>query len=645
MNWKLLLIALSLAVGISARPAEDVESTVSVATITDKALPEVTTSITERTSTTTEAATTRKLTTNAPAIESTLPTIRYLIANMPTKPTNARKKYANNYANLITKYTLNNNRITSSANGINNNVSSSNSNNIFAAMNSIVVDSSLPVATVASSATTSNSSSKPIVFIDNDDVNPTIVDPTITTRRAFVPLRGNLGGGTWSNYNLEKPKIVPTRKKKPVIHKIISKWSDGPSELYNLHGDDSPITAQSTVINDLKDNLMQTAFSPGIITTQSFGFDQLPAILGHQLFSQQTTYRPPTSSIKVIQLWEKRPGSTDAPKTNCRKVKIKLKNKIGNKNEMSSKEICDDVEIQVNNNIDNMNTQHASTTEDYVFNNDKFEDSASNSDSDYESSEKQEVVDTESPIIVNSITEITRPVNSNVGTLKLGDKEKDKKKKKKKPGSGLASQIGGGGIGGGGDDDEDVGIGIGGGEDGAGVGVGTMMVTMMTMMAVFNPLNFGVWGIILAPMAAMLFAGMCYGMYHYMHHGGKSEWPALPAWPPSNHWPKPQEIIIRNKINHSPIPIKVMHLHKHAAAPPPPSMIYSEPIETYGPPISPYKSHPITMNQPPKSYGEPPIDTYHPSAPSGGPYKRKSNFRRRRPLPGPSKNSYKFKLL
>lgn len=635
MNWKLLLIALSLAVGISARPAEDVESTVSVATITDKVVPEVTKSTIERISTTTEAVTSRKLTTLAPVTETALPTVRYLIANMPTKPTNARKKYANNYANLITKYTLNNIRITSSSDG--NNASSNNSNML--AIHDFVVDSSLPVATVASSATTSNSSSKPLVFIDHFDTNPTVADPTITTRRAFVPM----DAGTWSNYNLEKPKIVPTRKKKPVIHKIISKWSDNPNEFYNLHSD-SPISTQNTVINSLKDNLMQSAFSPGIITAESFGFDQLPALLGQQLFSQQTTYRPPTPAINIIQLYKKRPASVDAPKNNCRRVKINLKNKIGNKNEMASKEICDDVDINVNNDIKNVNTQQAkpaTTTADYEFNNDKFEDSASNSD--YESSEKQENIDTESPIIVNSITEITRPVNT-VGSLKIGDK--DKKKKKKKPS--LASQIGID------EDEEEGGIGgiggIGGmGGEGEG-GIGTMMVTMMTMMAVFNPLNFGVWGIVMAPMAAMLFGGICYGMYQYMHHdhGSKHGWPAVP-WPAL---PKPQEIIIRNKINHSPIPIKVMHLHKHAR--PPPFIVSGE---SYGPPMTPYKSPPksygepveihgpIMMSEPPKSYGEPPVDSYQPSAPSGGPYKRKSNVRRFKPLPGPSTNSYKFKLL
>jgi hypothetical protein len=292
---------------------------------------------------------------------------------------------------------------------------------------------------------------------------------------------------------------------------------------------------------------------------------------------------------------------------------------------MSSKEICDDIDILVANDIDNKNIQvpaTTTTTEEYEFNNDKFEDSASNSD--YDSSEKQEDIETENPIIVNSITQITRPLNTK-GTLKGGDK--DKKKKKKKPGSGsqLASQVGDGDAD---DEEEDCGDNCG-----EAPSVGTMMMGMMTMMAVFNPLNFGVWGIVLAPMAAMLFGGICYGMYHYTQHKEKS-WPSHPPpWPAP--WPKPQEIIIKNKINHSPIPIKVMHLHKHSAAPPP--MIIPDHIEIHGPPMSPYKSKPH------KSYGEPPSD-YHPSAPSGGPYKRKSNIPQK-PLPGPSNNSYKFKLL
>lgn len=611
MNWKLLLIALSLIVGSSARPAEESTS------VESSTLPEATTIVLEKSTTTAPVEvttkklvkTTEKLTsptpTTAPATETPVAsTVRYLIANMPTKPTNVRQKYANNYANLITKYTINNNRIVSS-------VDSSNSNDIVT-LHGVVVDSSLPVATVASSATTSNSSSKPLVFVDAD------INPTITTKRAFFSVNDR-----WSNYNVEPPRVSTTRRRKPVIHKIISKWSDNPNVVYNLHGDGSLITTQASEINQLQDQLVQNSFGPMLISN----VNQLPSFIGQQILPHTTTYRPTKRPVTNVK---KRPA-----KNNCRRVKIKLGNGVKNNNGFSSKENCDDINIHINNKVHNANTQTTSSG-DYTFpNNDKFEDSATD---EYESYEKN---GNEEPQVVTALSQIQQ----NDESLKFGDKDKDKNKikRKKKPGSSAAQT-----------DDSD-------GDD-AGAGVGSMVMTMMTMMAIFNPLNFGVWGVIMAPMAAMLFGGICYGMYNFMHHPMK-------GWSPQPQpaaWPKPQEIIIRNKIRHSPIPIKIMHLHKHAQQPP--KYIVADPMDSYGPPAMPYSppknygpppadsygppmntnSHgpPVVMKSPPKTFGEPPawMDNYHPSAPSGGPYKRKSSSLSKRPM-GPSKNSYKFKLL
>lgn len=601
MNWKLLLIALALVVGISARPTEESQATEQNASI------ETTTFITETPSTI--PAVTKKLTKAPEKVttpKSTTTTVRYLIASMPTKTTNVRHKYPNNYANLITKNNLINNRIISS-----------NNSNKYVTLHDVVVDSSLPEATavVTSSSTTSNSSSKPLVFVDAD-----LGSQTMTTNRAFVPLKG--GGGTWSNYNLEKLKIVPTRPKKPVIHKIISKWSDNPNEVFKIHGNEnSLITTQTTMVNNLKDNLMQSAFNPGTVT---INFDDLPAIWGQQFLNPQTTTFKP-SSIKSVVI--KRPiGVT---KSNCKKLKIKFANGLTNTNELSSKEICDGINIQIDNKIENMNSQ--TTTADYeIPNNDKFEDSAIHEE--YDSDEKQEIfteVETQKPLI-------TKPS----GSLKGGGNKNKDKKKKKKPGGTIASQIDGD------DDDDDDGS-----TPGAGTDVGSMVMTMMTMMAVFNPLNFGVWGIILAPMAAMLFGGICFAMYNFMHHpiAKQPNWPAHPPW--IDPWPKPQEIIIKNRIKHSPIPIKVMHLHKHDKKPP--QMIFSEPVDSYGPPIMSYSPHRPMMKRPQKSYGEPPqfygeppmmIDDYYPSAPAGGPYRRISYSPFRRTMK-PTRNSYKFQLL
>lgn len=585
MNWKLLLIALSLIVGVSARaaPTERVEVSES-----STATPEASTLLTEKPTSATTSTLAPTTVTDAPS------TVRYFMASLqPTKRTNAHHKYANNYANLITKYTLNNNRIMG-------NVSSNNSN-MFVTLHGVVVASSLPDASLASSA--SNSSSRPLVFVDADNVNP-----TITTKRAFVPLKEN-NGGSWANYNVEVPKVVTTRPKRPIIHKIISKWSDNPNVVFNLHGDESLITTQASQINELTDQLVQNAFRPGLFTSTSF--DQLPAILG-QLYLT-TTVRPPTVTNKA-----KKPST----KNNCKRVKIKFGNSQKNVNEFGSKENCNDINIEIDNKIENINT--IATTNDYeTLNNDKFEDSTNGG---YDSSEKQqedsvEVV-TDSPQIVHSIAQIARPGN-NKGTSEGSSKHK-KKKRKKPSGAASASQI---------DDD-------GGDEDGgddSGTDMGSMMMTMVTMMAVFNPLNFGVWGVVLAPMAAMMFGGICFAMYHFKNNQKQPLWPSHPPWA-LDPWPKPQEIIIRNKIKHSPIPIKVMHLHK--SAPPPSKIYFSEPMESHGPPLMPYS--PPHHSNPPKSYGEPPVDSYHPSAPSGGPYRKSQEHFRR---PRPTKNSYKFKLL
>lgn len=563
MNWKLLLVAFSLILGISARPAEETtpeSSTISVPTSTD--LP---------------------ITKPAPTAEST--TARYLIASLPTKPTNSRNKYVNNYANIITKHTLNHriSNLTVESGDANN-------SNMSVSVHGVVVSSFVPEPTAVSSAVTSNSSSRPLVFLD--------ADSTITTRRAFI--------GSWSNYNIERPKVPQQQqqRKKPVIHKIISKWSDNPNEVFNLHGG-NPL--QATEITHLKDHLVQNAF--GGVT------------------HHYTTYRPSNPSVtNVVTVLKQKPVKASVIKR-CKKVKIKLGNDIDNQNFFSSKEDCDDVKIEIANKVHNVNK--VETTTDGFLNNDKFEDA---SDSDYDSAEGEKngglvEVDSQVPQIINSITQIKKP-KPKPGSSKetaAANILKGGQKKKKKPQS--ANQI----------EEED-------GDGGA--STGSMVMTMMTMMAIFNPLNFGVWGIILAPMAAMLFGGICFAGYHVMNH------PAMKQQRLSPH-----EIVIKNKIRHSPIPIKVMHLHKHQAQPQ--KHIISEPVESYGPPemVTPpwstlpskYTNGPqFVVRRPMTSYGEPPaiIDDYLPSAPAGGPY-RKSNAgpKKSQPMKKPTKNSYKFKLL
>lgn len=606
MNWKLLLIALTLIVGIAARPAE--ESLSETTTLKDQ--PETSTILI---ASTTETATKKVETTTSSATQSSStvapPASRYLISNMPTKPTNVRNKYANNYANLITKHTLSN-----SSN------LSLNDSSLFVTFQAVVGETLLPLATTTSS------------HVDSTESN---VDSTSTTLRSFPPTRTQK---PWVNFKLEVPTVETQRPKKPVIHKIISKWSDNAQDVYNFNAQ-NPLLATQTVNH----------------------FDQLPAIYGQQLIHPHTTTHRPTTPPKVnviVVSKKKRPTKNSTKiKDNCKKVRIKVGNKFLNKN-TNSKENCD-INIDINTKLHNVNSQ--TTTSDYNFpNNDKFEDNIN--DADYDSGEKTHQAEDDGVEVVTSLTQVSKPGAD--GSVKLGDTgDKNKKRKKKK------HELG---------------------DDGS--GIGSMVMTMMTMMAIFNPLNIGVWGVVFAPMAAMLFGGMCVAMYQFMHHPMTKQ---PQSWPAS----KPQEIVIRNKIKHSPIPIKVMHLHKHAASPPkmyvsepmdaygpPPMEIYGPPIDSYkpppiitsygppskphSPPITSYRppskplsppitsygappmSHaPISVKQPSKSYGEPPADSYFPVAPSGGPYKRKSNIKVKKPGLKPptrltkAKNSYKFKLL
>ena len=646
MNWKLLLIALTLIVGNSARPADETSTeapkltTLAATTITEKSTPtEAITKKVEATSTTTE----------------TLPTIRYFFATMATKPTNSANKYVNNYANLITKHNFHlykNSNLTLESGDIN-----SNNSNMFVNVKGVVVGSSLPEAIVLSTATTSNSSSKPIVFID--------VDPTITTRRAFVTT-----GGSWANYNVERPNSHPTRRKKPVIHKIISKWSDNPHEVFNLYGGQSLAAAtQASEIYDLTHHLVENSFKPSQTpfsttykpsrttkrpgTTKLYGTTKRPFTTRRPITHFYTTVKkqaPKTTTRKPPT--KKPPIKHSTIKTNCKKIKIKLGSTLANQNGFTSKEDCESINIEIDNKLHNVNGGNIPSDDYKIPHNDKFEDV---SDSDYDSAEGQKQttggefggtatgnaevtatgnaevagngevdvtgegdVDLTGPDFINSINQIFKP--------NMKKKKKAKKNKKKKQTAGQ-QQI----------DETD-----------EGGDVGSMVMTMMTMMAIFNPMNFGVWGIILAPMAATLFGGIVVATYSFMKNAPIKYGHGPPAWP------HPQEIVIKNRIKHSPLPIKIMHLHKHASSPH--KLMYAEPLESYGPPYmmdhykSPSKnSHgPPTHSEPPRSYGEPPIvNDYHPSAPSGGPYKRKSNYRRlRKPFSvRTTKNSYKFRLL
>lgn len=411
MNWKLLLIALScVIVGISARPADEtkpIEITQPPTTATAAA-----TTREEKPTTTTKIATSQ---TEA----SPTTTIRYLQAIMPTKPTNSysKLKYANNYANLITKYTISNKHN-------NRNVSSDNSN-MYVNLHGVVVGSSLP--SVKTSETTSNSSSRPIVFIDAD----VTTTQKATTKREY-PMKINVAN-SWPNYASHDDNLISTSAhRKPVIHKILSKWSDNPQDVFLGNQDNnkiSPVFSTRPIPNpmldeeDLKNNLFQNVILPEIITASSFnGLGQI----GHDVLLNPF---PPTTATTFTSTKTNRPPHNS--NTKCKTTRIKIGNKVVNQMDFNSKENCEEYNIQIHNDL--KNNAIAPTTnyeeDDYHFGvNDKFQDSLTT-----DSSEKSPnaVMSDDIPMVVNSITDIKSPLGYTKNSNKKN--EKVKKHRKKRP--------------------------------------------------------------------------------------------------------------------------------------------------------------------------------------------------------------------
>lgn len=591
MNWKLSLIGLCLVVGIFARPADETPQVKVEATTTAQLAVETTNltekSITEALKETTTVASKPK--TDAPT------TVRYLQQlnlNQQTKLTNSRSKYANNYANLITKHTLNRQTFVNNTKGNSKLTVDNLSFNVTSSIggNKINANESAMPTISSSSSVTSNSSSRPLVFVDAD---------VTTTKRAFIALNSAIN--TWPNYNLEESGTFPPIKKKPIIHKIISKWSDNPHDVFDLHAASNQepfISSQQAQITELSNQLVQSAFNNRIPTTST---NVLPLTIGQQLIhehqhiaSTSASTRKPvkkissrkpiviSSTVNNLLMNVKKP--TKAPtKNNCL---IKIGNKV-----ISNYDDCK--RYQIDNKIDS--TKYHSSQE--------YDDSPVGfqveTEPDFPTAPGGGNPSIPSGGIPGGDVPSARP-SSGSYPAEESNKGKHKKKNKNKQG---------------------------------GTDVGSMVITMMTMMAVFNPLNFGVWGIAFAPMAAMLLGGACFAMYHYMNYHPK---PVVWHAPHHHHqpWQKGQEIVIRNKIKHSAIPIKVTHLHKHTAQPQSHQHSHGPPVHEYSPPWESYDAI--------KSFGEPPSD-YFPSAPNGGPYtRRKSNVRKRVQRPT---NPFRFKLL
>lgn len=641
MNWKLLFVALTCAiVGISARPADETKPI----------------EITQVPTTATAAATTREdkstTTKSPPAVTSpTTTTIRYLQASMmPTKPTNSKLKYSNNYANLITKYTLLNNQNYNHNN--NRNVSSDNSNKYVTLHDVVVAGSSLPSLANTlirpATETTSNSSSKPIVFLSADD---TTTSKSTTKREYHPPLKFNVVSPWPSEFDYANNLLQTTSRpnnRKPVIHKILSKWSDNPHDVFvgnkNDYSDEKDFTIFSTrwpkphpQVDDLTHNLYQNVILPDLVASSSFnGMGQV----GHDIMMNPLGTVPPPSIFKNVN----KNNSPSRP-TNCKTTKIKVGNHIVNG--LASKENCDDIELQIENSIhqnsnNNANAVTESSNEEmYDFSiNDKFQDVLGFNVNSQSTEKTNAVLSEDIPMIVNSINEIRQPL----AVLPQTSLKNDRKKKKKKPQS--ANQI---------DYEDDGGfptmIPTSFPDDGGDGGdIGSMMMTMVTMMAIFNPLNFGVWGFVIAPFAAVLLAGFAYGLYHV---AGMKEIVKQVGY---SH---PQEVIVKNKILHSPIPIKIVHKHLQqaptAAAPhfviAPPMHSYGPPSQSYGPSLSDSYGVPEMfmdaydhymrqksnskgskgkkrMHTKNKHFAEPPMEAHYPTAQAGFvPHKRRIKYR------------------
>lgn len=604
MNWKLLLIGLSLVLGIFARPADEMPTPQArVEATTAAQLTVETTNLTEKSIT--EAL--KETTTIASKPKTDAPTtVRYLQQINLNQQTNSRSKYANNYANLITKHTINRQKFANNTKG-NSKITVENlSFNVTSMVggNNKINANEIAKPTIPSSSVNSNSSSRPLVFVDAD---------ITTTKRAFIALNGGVNKGTWSNYNLEESGTYPPMKKKPVIHKIISKWSDNPNDVFNLHeaSNQEPfISSHQAQLTELSNQLVQSAFNNRIPTTSSS--NALPLTIGQQLLHEHQHMSSTSTSTRkpVKKISSRKPIIVSSTVNNLlmnmkkpTKAPLKFKNncliKIGNK-VISNYDECK--RYQINNKIDS--TKYHSSQE---YGDDSPVGFQIETEPDFPTAPGSFPSSPGGGLppggsVPGGDVPSARP---STGSYPAQESSKGKHKKKNKKG---------------------------------GTDVGSMVITMMTMMAVFNPLNFGVWGIAFAPMAAMLLGGACFAMYNYMNYHPK---PAVWHDPHHHHhhpWQKGQEIVIRNKIKHSPIPIKVTHLHKHATQPQPQHQqhhSHGPAVHEYSPPWESYDSI--------KSFGEPPSD-YFPSAPSGGPYtRRKSNMRKR--VQRPINNPFRFKLL
>lgn len=420
----------------------------------------------------------------------------------------------------------------------------------------------------------------------------------------------NFPANKWSSYNVGQP-LTDNKphnvNNKPVIHKIISKWSDNPNVVFG-YGDTTkyPQHQSQAHINDLTNQLMITAFTP----THTY-FDDLPSVYGQQLMHSQNNKYPslvtkaPPVSNKVSILSQRPNRYKDYQPTPTRYQSLVSVSglldpieSVKNANKYSGEDGIKITKIKTKIDCKSKYKKHKKDG----CKEDEHEDDKGQIDDKLEQQpeleEHQQEVDfsdedkdgiivvEESPPIKQEAQELSDPVGGTgielrplnlpgvLGTLNQLGSSGNQGVRRPFSGSGLS------------DKNDGILSNLGGGHHGkkkkkgkptvgeegevATQDMGTMMATVIIIMAIFNPMNFGVWGLIFAPMAATMFGGICLVLYYVLkspnpspsHNSGWSSYMNPP-------------IVIREK--HSPIPIQITHLHKYKK---PPVHIYSKP-ETY----------------------------------------------------------------
>ena len=669
MNWKLLLIALLVA-GISARPAdetttsqtdvpaksEEISSTIKVKPVSTTARLSSTTTTPSSRSESSESST---VASSSESSESTSTSSEALTSvssedSSPTRRTNDRYLLGNSRHKLANSYRSR--YLVSSNNKYNRGLIKNNkliNSNLKLTMHALENNSKLTFTPTLSSITASlerpadDDYVLETVMSFEDQVSSEAPSDLTTPRRygGFNPSYSttpNFPANKWSSYNVGQP-IIDNKphnvNNKPVIHKIISKWSDNPNVVFG-YGDATkhPQHQSQAHINDLTNQLMITAFTP----THTY-FDDLPSIYGQQLLhSQANTYpslvtRAPPVSNKVSILTQRPNGYNGYQPTPTRFHSLVTVSgldpvkRVKNVNKYSDEDDTKVTKIKVKNDCKSTHKKHkkdgCKEEEKDGHEDDKGEHVDDKIDQEQQQEEHEEVnfseEDKDGIIVVEDnnqrplkpeAQELSDPIGTGlelrplnlpgiIGTLnQLGSSGGNQGIRRPFSGSGLSDKNDGflSNLGGGGGQTKkkkrkkghhDSGV-----EDGGEIAtqdMGTMIATVVIIMAIFNPMNFGVWGLIFAPVAATMFGGICLVLYYIL----KSPNPS-PSHGSGWSYMNPP-IVIREK--HSPIPIQITHLHKYKK---PPVHVYSKPETFYEEP----------MKLPDISYGKP---TYEPGYSKG----------------------------